>query len=149
MIGNDGSSRLPADSYQQYQMESTQQQAQPKQDDYYTISPGENYYTEYGVDDNQGYSGGGYSNPHVPTTVSNTVASVEQHNLQSPYQQQQQPDYSTNLTNIEPVVDTHIPNYLQSDTDDSQRDVHQNNATNKPPQNNDSDFDFSTNSDMN
>lgn len=143
MIGNDGNStdQLPADSYHQYQMESMQQPAQPKHDDYYTVSPGENYYTEYsGVDDNQDYSAcRNYDNSHEPTTAAAVV--TEQNNLQD----EQQTDY---LVTNEQIADAYIPNYLQSDTDDSQT-GYRNDTTNKTPQNHDSDFDFSTNSDAN
>lgn len=149
MIGNGESStgRLPADSYQQYQMESMQQPVQPKHDDYYTVSPGENYYTEYsggGVDDSQtGYSvGGNYDNSHEPINAAAVMA--EPNNLQY----EQQTDYLAKSEPITDTINTHIPNYLQSDTDDSQT-GYRNDVTNKTPQNQDSDFDFSTNSDAN
>lgn len=157
MIGNGESSTgriLPADSYQ---MESMQQPVQTKHDDYYTVSPGENYYTEYGgdgssgggvvIDDNQTvYSAGGnYDNSHEPITPAAVM--TEAHNLQ--YQQQADyQQYPQQAAKTEPIVSAHIPNYLQSDTDDSQT-GYRNDATNKTPQNHDSDFDFSTNSDAN
>lgn len=115
---NDGSGNN--DGYQQFQTETTLQ-VQPKQDEYYTVSPGENYYTDYeNVNENRTYG------------VPSNVGAVEQ-------QPQQQ---SNALAQQEPI---HIPNYLQSDTDDSQA-GYQNQTSNNAPQSQDSDFDFSTNS---
>lgn len=151
MIGNDESSmsRLPSDGYQQYQTQSTLQ-VQPKVDEYYTVSPGENYYNDYEtVDQNQTYSTNTTFDKSHELPTSSSVA-VEQHNQQKQKQQQQQRRQSQQkieyTTNIEPAADVRIPNYLQSDTDDSQT-GYQNNPSSKIQQ--DSDFDFSTNSDMN
>lgn len=154
MIGDDGGSmsRLPADGYQQYQTESTLQ-VHPKHDEYYSVSPGENYYaTEYdGVDQNQAYSTNvNFDNSHeMPTSSS---VGIEQNNRESSISLQQQQHQSIEYsTNIEPTAadtvtatDIRVPNYLQSDTDDSQPDYQNSNKT-QP----DSDFDFSTNSEMN
>ncbi|XP_055324627.1 putative uncharacterized protein DDB_G0271606 isoform X2 [Sitodiplosis mosellana] len=163
MIGNDGSSmsRLPSsDGYQQYETQSALQ-AQLKHDDYYTVSPGENYYSDYGtVDQNQTYSTNAtFDNSHeLPTS---SLVAVDQHGRQQqqpqqqPQQQQQQPQQRQSqqsqqkieyTTNAEPASDIRIPNYLQSDTDDSQT-GYANNPSNKIQQ--DSDFDFSTNSETN
>lgn len=133
------------DGYQQYQTESTLQ-VQPKQDEYYTVSPGENYYTDYeNVNDNRTYA--------APSNATNLqavdVPVVEQHHQQQkrqpppqPQQQQQPQPQSNQQTQPEPI---YVPNYLQSDTDDSQI-GYQNQPANNPPQSQDSDFDFSTNS---
>lgn len=149
MIGNDESSmnRLPSDGYQQYQTQLTLQ-VQPKVDEYYTVSPGENYYNDYEtVDQNQTYlTNTTFDKSHeLPTTSSVAIEQQkqQQQKQQQRRQSQQQIEYTTN---IEPVADVRIPNYLQSDTDDSQT-VYQNNPSSKIQQ--DSDFDFSTNSDIN
>lgn len=159
MIGNDGNSMsgLPSsDAYQQYQTQSTLQ-TQPKLDEYYTVSPGENYYSDYGtVDPNQTYSkNASFDSSHeLPTS---NLVTVEQHGRQQQQQQQQPSQYQQNQpqqsqqqieyrTNAEPATDARIPNYLQSDTDDSQT-GYPTNPSNKIQQ--ESDFDFSTNSDTN
>lgn len=127
---------LPGDGYQQYQSEAATLQVQPKHDDYYTVTPGENYYSDYtsGVDEHQTYSmnANTVNSREYPTV--NTVA-VEQQNLQP----QQEPNL---IANNQQPINTSIPNYLQSDTDDSQS-GYPAISTNKPSQNQDSDFDFS------
>lgn len=129
-ITNDGNTMISAteqlsDGYQQYQYPiDSMSQVQPQQDAYYSVTPGENYYTEYTDDDqNQQY-------------YSEVNTDPEQHLPQQ--QQQQQID---NTTNVGQANDERIPNYLQSDTDDSQIMDRNQNA-----QYQDSDFDFSTNS---
>lgn len=148
MIGNDGSSmsRLSSDGYQQYQTQSTLQ-AQPKHDEYYSVSPGENYYSDYGdagaINQNQTY----LTNTTFDELATSSSVAVEQHNRQQQQQQQQQKQHQIEYTaNNKPAADIRIPNYLQSDTDDSQT-GYQNSPSNKIQQ--DSDFDFSTNSDKN
>lgn len=157
MIGNDGNSMsgLPSsDAYQQYQTQSTLQ-TQPKLDEYYTVSPGENYYSDYGtVEQDQTYSKNASFDSSRELPTSNLVA-VEQHERQQqqqqpsqfqqsqPQQSQQQIEY---VTSAESAIDVRIPNYLQSDTDDSQT-GYPSNPSNKIQQ--ESDFDFSTNSDTN
>lgn len=134
---NDGTAN---DGYQQYQTEPALQ-VPPKQDEYYTVSPGENYYTDY---DDQTYAAS--SNTTNVTGVAAQQKENQSHN--QPQQQQQpqpqlQPQPLSNIPNQhEPI---HVPNYLQSDTDDSQT-GYPNQATNAAPQSQDSDFDFSTNS---
>lgn len=137
------------DGYQQFQAKTTLQ-VPPKQDEYYTVSPGENYYTDYeNVNENQTYA--------VPSNARNASAvAAQQKQNHSQKQQQQvpqphpqpqpqqiQPQSISNLPKQhEPI---HVPNYLQSDTDDSQI-GYPNQAANAAPQSQDSDFDFSTNS---
>lgn len=124
------------DGYQQFQTESALQ-VPPKQDEYYTVSPGENYYTDY---DNETYAA-----PSNTTNVTGVAAQQTQsHSLNQLQQQPQlQPQPLSNIPKQhEPI---HVPNYLQSDTDDSQI-GYPNQTTNAAPQSQDSDFDFSTNS---
>lgn len=141
---NDGSANH--DGYQQFQPEATLQ-VQPKQDEYYTVSPGENYYTDYeNVNENQTYT--------VPSNARNSrtseTSATDQQKLQ---QQQPQPQQQHHQQQEKqqppqpPLPAAHVPNYLQSDTDDSQI-GYQNQPTNNAPQSQDSnsDFDFSTNS---
>lgn len=137
------------DGYQQFQTETTLQ-VPPKQDEYYTVSPGENYYTDY---ENVNETPQTYA---VPSNAGNSqpviVAAVDQQNQRQPppllpqqqqQQMQHQPQPLSNLpTQQEPI---HVPNYLQSDTDDSQI-GQQNQTENAAPQSQDSDFDFSINS---
>lgn len=134
-IENTGSSMgLPADGYQQYQSEVTLQ-VQPKHDDYYSVQPGENYYSDYGgVDEQQTYSMSPNTVNSREYSTMNTVA-VKQQNLQP----QQEPNL---IANTQPAINTSTPNYLQSDTDDSTG--YQNIPSNKTAPNQDSDFDFST-----
>lgn len=147
-VGNsNGAMNVPDDGYQQYQTESTLQ-APPKQDEYYSVSPGENYYSEhqfdqqssdYGnVDENQTYS----MNTNIGNSSEVSTFSTGPAEQQSNIQAQPEIDYAANT---EQVINPHVPNYLQSDTDDSQT-GYQTIATNKAPQSQDSDFDFSTNS---
>lgn len=126
------------DGYQQFQTEQTLQ-VQPKQDEYYTVSPGENYYTDYeNINENQTYA--------VPSNVGNVAQQKQNQSQKQPQQQQQQQQYQpqSNLPN-QPNEPIHVPNYLQSDTDDSQT-GYPNQTTIAAPQSQDSDFDFSTNS---
>lgn len=122
-ITNDGNTMISAteqlsDGYQQYPIDSMSQ-VQPQQDPYYSVTPGENYYTEY-TDDDQN----------------------QQYFLDVNAAQEQHPQHQiNNTTNVDQANDEQIPNYLQSDTNNSQiTDRNQN----VPYQ--DSDFDFSTNS---
>lgn len=158
MIENDDNtmSGLPSsDAYQQYQTQSTLL-TQPKLDEYYTVSPGENYYSDYGtVDQNQTYSTNADFDSSRELPTSNLVAAERhgRHQQQQepptqfkqtqPQQLQQQIEY---ITSADPAADLRIPNYLQSDTDDSQT-GYPNNPSSKLQQ--ESDFDFSTNSDTN
>lgn len=110
---------------------------QPKQDEYYTVSPGENYYTDYeNTNENQTYE--------LPSNTGNSqvvdVAVMEQSQLQH----QQQPPMQTQ-PQLQSIQQQPIPNYLQSDSEDSQI-AYQNQPTNNAPQSQESDFDFSTNS---
>lgn len=144
--GNDAvvansSGNVADDNYQQYPTDATLQ-VQPKQDEYYTVSPGENYYNEdYGnYDDNQTYSTNtNVGNSSQLSTISTAATEQTTNNPQT----HQEIEYS------EPNAQTRtpqIPNYLQSDTDDSQI-GYQNTATNQQaPQSQDSDFEFSINS---
>lgn len=158
MIENDGSSmsRLPVDDYQpQLQVESTIHR-QPKYDDYYTMPPGENYYTDYeNVEQNQAYTTNVNFDNNLNEVAGSSAFSIEQHNSQSSKQQHNlqpsQPAQSNQqsieyLSNNQPNTNVRIPNYLLSDTDDSQT-GYQNHPSNKISQ--ESDFDYSTNSEMN
>lgn len=129
------------DSYHQYSTDATLQ-VQPKQDEYYTVSPGENYYNEdYGnYDDNQTYS----TNTNVGNSSQlSTISTAPTEQTTNNPQTHQEAVYSEPNAQI---ASAHIPNYLQSDTDDSQI-GYQNIATNQQaPQSQDSDFEFSINS---
>lgn len=137
---------------QQAEIESHQLQTQSQPDEYYTVSPGENYYADY--NSNQPYpsqtteESGGDTGGYVSA---NTIADVSAPNVHEPFnqsaqevtiEQQQIPDE----VQIERLPrQNRIPNYLQSDTDDSQIgyiEPSNANATSYP----DSDFEFSTNS---
>lgn len=111
-------------NYQQYQVDSTLP-AQPEYDDYYTVSPGEKYYEETEPTDTQyGYEAS-HDTSHDTSYAAPTTAPPEQYSVQ-------------------PQPNLHVPNYLQSDSDNSQT-GYQTNPSNKAPSQ-DSDFDFSTNS---
>lgn len=137
VVGNSTVNAADNVGYQQYQSE-TALQPPPKQDEYYTVSPGENYYNDY-VDENQTYSTNtNIGNSSEVSTFS--TAAVEQQ--QQIHQTQPEIDYTVNH---EQTINTPAPNYLQSDTDDSQT-GYPNVAINQAPQSQESDFDFSTNS---
>lgn len=126
---------------QQFQGETT---LQPKQDDYYTVSPGENYYTDYdNSNQNQNYA--------LTSNTQNAVHAVDvnvmdQQKIMQPSQSQRQ--QQAPQIQAQPIQQRQIPNYLQSDTDDSQIGYQNQPTNNSAPQSHDStsDFDFSTNS---
>lgn len=123
--------------YPQYEM--PLQETQSQNDAYYSVTPGENYYNDYeGTEQNTNYSMNPNESSHnmIPE---NSTSILEQHQVQPGIE---------NATNMEQTMTTHIPNYLQSDTDDSQT-GYQMMPDNQMPQNQDSDFDFSTNSENN
>lgn len=103
------------------------------------MQPGENYYAEYeeANDQSTNFSINTNENPH--NMVSSNAPILEQ--------QQLEPNID-NLRGSEHTMNTHIPNYLHSDTDDSQT-GYQSIPNNNLQPNQDSDFDFSTNSEMN
>lgn len=127
-------------------------QSQP--DEYYTVSPGENYYSNYEA--NQSYPD--YQNDNIAETNTVSVEPRTSEGAQNAYESFNQSvdpttieqpthntDASTAMQMERQTKPNRVPNYLQSDTDDSQIgniDPSNANSATYP----DSDFEFSTNS---
>lgn len=127
-------------------------QSQP--DEYYTVSPGENYYSNY--DANQSYPD--YPNDNIAETNAAIVEPRPSEGAENAYESfnqsvdptaDEQPTHNIDATTAvqmeRQTKPNRVPNYLQSDTDDSQIgniDLNNANSATYP----DSDFEFSTNS---
>lgn len=136
------STSYPAEGYvPQYE---TPLQTENATDEYYSVQPGENYYGEYeeaataaAVEQPTNFTIDTNENPHNMQPSNAPI--LEQHQVQPNIE---------NSSDIEQTMNARIPNYLHSDTDDSQTGYQTFPSNNMPP-NQDSDFDFSTNSEHN
>lgn len=142
-----------ANAYGQQAVTQAQQlQIQSQPDEYYAVTPGENYYVDYST--SQPYTSHSADDDGVDgndgNMMANTTSVVATPNAHEPFNQsvqaatieQQIPDAVQMERQTRP---NRVPNYLQSDTDDSQTgyiDPNNANSATYP----DSDFEFSTNS---